>query len=155
MNPFLALAERQTPAPVKARERAADKRRSKRLQRAEDEQRKLSSYYRAHRRQELEAALAGEDGAKLQALTAQLTTLTLDTIPELAAFVAPPWHSAAFIARRLVSETIIRLRERSGLEPFDDPLPGEPATPEQELRAAFAEIPSATRSIIEKEMDHE
>jgi hypothetical protein len=153
MNPFLALAERQTPSPVKARQRAADTRRSKRLQQAEDEQRKLSAHYRAHRRQELEAALAGEDGAKLQALIARLATLTLDTIPELAALVAPPWHSAAFIARQLVSEAIVKLREQDGLAPFDDPLPGEPATPEQLLRNAFADNPE--RDALDHQKAHE
>jgi hypothetical protein len=142
MNPFLALAERQTPAPVKARLRAAEKRQQAR----KDEQRKLSAYYKVQRELELKDALAGEDSAKLRALIARLDTLTLDTIPELAAFVAPPWRDAAFIARRLVSEAIVKLREQNGLEPFDDPLPGEPATPEQDLRAAFADHQKEIRS---------
>jgi hypothetical protein len=145
-NPFLDLAERQMPAPVKARERATEKRRSKRLQKHDDEQRKLSAYYKAHRRQELADALAGADGAKLKALIEMLDALTLETIPHLVAFVrAGGWHTAAastlFLARCLASETIVKLREKSGLEPFNDPLPDEPATPEQELRVVFADNP--------------
>jgi hypothetical protein len=141
MNPFLTLAERQTPSPVKARLRATEKRKQ---QAREDEQRKLSAYYRVQRKLELKDALAGPDGARLQSLIARLDTLTLDAISQLAAFVrAGALHgvSAAtlFLARRLASEAIVRLREANGLEPFDDPLPGEPATPEQDLRAAFAD----------------
>jgi hypothetical protein len=145
-DPFLDLFERQAPSPVKARARAADARRSKRERQRDDEQRKLSAYYKAHRRQELDDALAGADGAKLQALIAQLDALTLATIPQLAAFVrANGWHTAAattlFLARRLASESIVKLREKNGLEPFNDPLPDKPATPEQELRTAFADNP--------------
>jgi hypothetical protein len=143
---FLELAERQMAAPVKARIRANETRRSKREQQHDEEQRKLSAYYKVQRRQELNDALTGDDGAKLQALITQLDTLTLETIPQLAAFVrASGWHSAAastlFLARRLASEAIVQLRENDGLEPFNDPLPGEPATPEQELRRAFADNP--------------
>jgi hypothetical protein len=145
-NPFLELAERQMAAPVKARIRAAEARRSKREQQRDDEQRHLSAAYRAQRKQELAAALIGPDGEKIKALIAQLDKLTLNTIPELAAFVrANGWPSAAantlFLVRRMASESIVRLRERNGLPPFDDPLPGEPATPEQQLRDAFADKP--------------
>jgi hypothetical protein len=141
---FLELAERQMAAPVKARIRANETRRSKREQQHDEEQRKLSAYYKVQRHQELDDALAGDDGAKLQALITQLDTLTLETIPQLAAFVrASGWHTAAvttlFIARRLAGESIMKLREKNGLEPFDDPLPGDPATPEQDLRNAFAD----------------
>jgi hypothetical protein len=145
-NPFLDLAERQMPSPVKAQLRAVEARRNKHEQQCDDEQRKLSAYYRAQREQELKDALAGDNGAKLQALIERLDALTLETIPELAAFVrANGWHSAAamtlFMARRLASESIVKLREQNGLVPFDDPLPGEPAMPEQELRNAFAGNP--------------
>jgi hypothetical protein len=143
-NPFVDLFERQAPSPVKSRVRATEARRSNREQQHNDEQRELSAYYRANRRQELDDALAGADGAKLQTLIVQLEALTLETIPQLATFVrANGWHSAAantlFLARRLASESIVNLREKNGFSPFDDPLPGEPATPEQDLRAAFAD----------------
>jgi hypothetical protein len=158
-NPFLDLAERQTPSPVKARLRATETRRNKRAQWHDDEQRKLSAYYRTLRRQELDDALADDDGGKLKTLIEKLDTLTLATIPELAAFVrANGWHSAAattlFLARRLASESIVRLREKNGLEPFDDPLPGEPepATPEQDLRAAFADTPE--RSTLDHQTEN-
>jgi hypothetical protein len=151
---FLELAERQMAAPVKARIRANETRRSKREQQRDEEQQRLSAYYCARRRQELDDALAGDDGAKLQALIAQLDTLTLETIPQLAAFVrAEGWHTAAtttlFVARRLAGESIMKLREKNGLEPFDDPLPGDPATPEQDLRNAFAD--NSERNALEHE----
>jgi hypothetical protein len=53
----------------------------------------------------------------------------------------------------LASETIVRLREKNGLEPFDDPLPGEPATPEQELCRAFADH-SERAALDHKERDY-
>jgi hypothetical protein len=140
---FLELAKRQMAAPVKARIRASETRRTKREQQHDKEQRQLSAYYKVQRHQELNDALAGADGAKLQALIEQLDALTLETIPQLAAFVrAEGWHTAAahtlFIARRLAGESIVKLREKNGLAPFDDPLPGDPATPEQDLRNTFA-----------------
>jgi len=155
-DPFAALAERQMPAPVKARMRAAETRSGKRAQEHEEERRRLSAYYKAHRQQELADALASDDGAKLRALIEQLDALTLETIPQLAAFVrANGWHSTAantlFLARRLASETVVRLREKNGLQPFDDGLPGEPATPEQDLRAAFAD--NSERSALEHQKD--
>jgi len=144
MNPFLELAERQTPAPVAARLRAVEKRRANRLHEHHDEERALSFLYRQWRKQELDDALASDDGDKLRDLIEQLDALTLETIPQLTAFVrASGWHTAAattlFMARRLASESIIRLREKNSLAPFDDPVPGAPATPEWELHTAFAE----------------
>ena len=141
---FLELAERQMAAPVKARIRASETHRTKREQQRDEEQQRLSAYYHARRRQELDDALAGADGAKLQALIEQLDALTLEKIPQLSEFVrAHGWHTAAaatlFIARRLAGESIMKLREKNGLAPFDDPLPGDPATPEQDLRNAFAD----------------
>jgi len=141
---FLDLADRQMASPVKARLRAAETRRSRQELQREKEEKQLSAYYQAHRKQELDAALAGDDGDKLRALIARLDMLTLDTLPQLTDFVrSSGWHTAdaknLFIARRLTGERVIKLREASGREPFDDPLPGDPATPEQDLRDAFAE----------------
>lgn len=154
---FLELAERQMAAPVKARIRANETRRSKREQQHDEEQRKLSAYYKVQCRQELNDALAGADGARLRALIEQLDALTLETIPQLAAFVrAEGWHTAAtttlFVARRLAGESIMKLREKNGLAPFDDPLPGDAATPEQDLRNAFAD--NSEHSVLDhKERD--
>jgi len=154
MDPFLNLAERQMSSPVKARLRAAEARQSLREQQRDDEQHKLSVHYQLQRERELTEALARPDADKLQALIDQLDRLTLETIPKLAAFVcANGWHSAAantlFLARRLASESITRAREKRGLAPFDDPLPGDPTTPEWELRAAF--VGSSERLALDKE----
>ncbi len=146
-NPFLDLFERQAPSPVKARLRAVETRQSKREQEGE----RLSKGYRAHRQRELEEALAGPDGAVLRDLQAKLVALTLETIPTVTAFVrAGGLRSTSadtlFLALRTTSESIISLREKRGLPPFDDPLPGDPATPEQELRAAFADQQERSKS---------
>ena len=76
----------------------------------------------------------------------QLDALTIETIPQLAAFVrAGGWPTAAantlFLVRRMAGKSVVRLREKDGLPPFDDSLPGEPVTPEQDLRDAFTDQP--------------
>jgi hypothetical protein len=144
VNPFLQLAERQTANPVKAQLRAAKARRSKREQQRDKERRELSAYYRAMRKQELVDALAGPEGETLRSYLARLDQITLDSIPILTVFVRSGGlrsvsANTLFLTLRMTSERIISLREKDGLAPFDDPLPGDPATPEQDLRAAFAD----------------
>jgi hypothetical protein len=142
VNAFLDLADRQAPAPVKARVRAAETRRSKRGQQRDTEQRQLSAHYRWHRQQALERTLAGPDGARLRALLDRLKALTLKTIETLIP-LATDWRAAApdarFLAQRLIAERIIELREQGGLMPLNDPLPGEPATPEWQVHLVFAD----------------
>jgi hypothetical protein len=144
VNPFLQLAERQTASPVKAQLRATEARRSRREQQRDKERRELSAYYRAMRKQELDDALAGPEGETLRSYLARIDQITLDSIPTLTAFVRSGRLRSAsantlFLALRMTSERIISLREKDGLAPFNDPLPGDPATPEQDLREAFAD----------------
>jgi len=56
-NPFLALAGRQTPAQIKVRLQAVDKRRSKAEEPREQETAKLSKLYHLRRQQEFDDAL--------------------------------------------------------------------------------------------------
>jgi hypothetical protein len=144
VNPFLKLAEQQMPAPVKAKLEAAARRISKAEQKREEEKGKLSRLYQLARKQELDDALAGPDGDTLRAFMAQLGELTLESIPTITAFVRAGGLRAVsadnlFLALRHTSEAVVKLRTKSGLAPFDDPLPGEPATPDQDLRDAFAD----------------
>jgi hypothetical protein len=126
-NPFLDLAERQTSAPVKARRRAAEKRVAAKALDERDTQVKVWCAWRCERR---DALLAGPHGADAQALLNFIWTMTLASAAALVDAVGRgPWHQAdsdtRFEVLSIVDAAIIALRERQGLPPFDDALPGE------------------------------
>jgi len=126
MNAFLDLAERQIPAPVKARRRAAETRTARAQEKALAERGAQFRVWQREHREQLDAALAGPLGAKLAALLGALESLTLETIDGLIERVrADDWVSAdgdtRFLVLRSINAAIVRLRERAGLEPFDDP----------------------------------
>src|SRR5262249_50783674 len=86
--------------------------------------------WRRWRHERVEALLAGPHGAKAQALLAFLQTMSVDDGPQLIEFVrAGDWqHTDAdtrFEILLLVSAALASQRERVGLPPFDDGLPGE------------------------------
>jgi hypothetical protein len=129
MNAFEQLAEAQIPNPRKARLQAADKRRQKAL----TEQRDLLTEWRRWRRERVDALLAGPWGEAAASLIAFLDVMDLDQADELIRLVKQgPWHQAdpdtRFEILNLVDTGITRLRERNGLAPFDDSLPGEEPT---------------------------
>jgi hypothetical protein len=143
-NPFSAAAERLMPSPVKASMAAAEKRRSKAEDAREQEKARLSKLYHLRRQKELDVALAGADGETLKSFLARLDELTLESIPTITAFVCAGGFnvvSAAGLVLALcqTSESVVRLRTSAGMVPFDDALPGEPASAEQKLREAFAD----------------
>jgi hypothetical protein len=131
MNAFLDLAERQILAPVKARRRAAEKRAATRGEKALAERDAQFRHWQHEHRAELDAALAGRHGGALAALVAFLDAMTMESANALVEHVrADGWTSTdastRFLVLRLVGEAIMRLRERNGLPPFDDPLFDQP-----------------------------
>src|SRR5262249_31490029 len=131
MNAFLDLAETQIPAPVKARRRAAEKRAATREEKALAERDAQFWHWQREHRAELDAALAGPHGGALAQLVAFLDAMTLESDRTLIEQVRPDdWRTAdgdiRFLVLRLVGEAIMRLRERNGLPPFDDPLLDQP-----------------------------
>jgi hypothetical protein len=139
---FLDFAERQTPAPVKARMRAAEKRRDKAKEKELRERDDLFRLWQQLRHKRIEALLAGRYGAKAQALIAFLETMTLDEGPRLIERVrAGNWQHAdpdtRFEILSLINTAITTLRERAGLPPFDDALPGEEPTAFLIIREMF------------------
>jgi hypothetical protein len=143
-NPFSAAADRLMPSPVKARLAAAEKRRSNAEEAREQEKTRLSKLYHLRRQEELDAALAGADGETLKSFLARLGELTLESIPTITAFVRAGGLNAVgaaglVLALRQTSERVVRLRTSAGMVPFDDALPGEPASAEQKLREEFAD----------------
>jgi hypothetical protein len=126
MNAFLDLAERQISNPVKARHRAIEKRREN-----AQEARDLLADWARQRRERVDILLAGPHGKAASALVAFLKAMTLDQAPALIELVEDgPWRDAdpdtRFEVLALVDVAIVNLRERNGLLPFEDALPGEP-----------------------------
>jgi hypothetical protein len=130
-NLFLNVADQQISAPVKARQRAADRRAQTRIDKEEADRERLMKAWCAIQQRQIDDALIGPFGAQVAALLAFLKELTLEREAELVGFVqADSWRSAnadiRFLAMRLVGGRLATLRENAGLAPFDDPLPDEP-----------------------------
>jgi hypothetical protein len=131
MNAFLEFAEKQTPASVKARQRAAEKRRATKAQeKALAEREDLFRLWKRWRRERLDALLAGTYGGAARELVAFLQAMTLDDGARLVEFVrAAGWArtdaDTKFEVLSLINAAITALRERAGLVPFDDPLPDD------------------------------
>jgi hypothetical protein len=129
-------------ATVKARRRAAETRRERAREKALAERdAQFQIWQRAHREQ-LDAALAGPHGAKLAALLGFLEGLTLAAVPRTLERVrADAWAAAdadtRFLVLCLINAAIVRLRERAGLEPFDDPMLDQPPDPMLVLRGVL------------------
>jgi hypothetical protein len=73
MNALLDLADRQTPAPIKAKHRAAEKRTAKKAEQREQ----LNAAYRIWREERREALLAGAHGDAVKGLIAFLNSMSL------------------------------------------------------------------------------
>jgi hypothetical protein len=141
MNAFLKLADRQISAPVKARQRAIEKRTARKAeQKALAERDALFRSWKRWRREQFDAALAGPHGEALKALLAFLETVTLETADGVLveqvrlSSLQNADSDIRFLALHMISEVTVRLREERGLVPFDDVLPGEPPTAFQIIR---------------------
>jgi hypothetical protein len=84
--------------------------------------------WRRWHREELNAALIGPHGAMLERLVSILNELELDSAPRLLSYVRGiDWSTVDYLVRLIalheINITIVKLRERYGLAPFDDSLP--------------------------------
>lgn len=147
MNAFLEFAEKQTPAAVKARQRAAEKRRAtaaeKALVKAAAEREDLFFLWRRWRKERLDALLAGPHAVAAGELVTFLNAMTLEDGTRLVEFVrAAGWVSAdadtKFEVLSLINAAITALRERLDQEPIDDALPGEPLRAFQLIRRVLS-----------------
>jgi hypothetical protein len=139
VNAFLDLAERQTSAPVKARQRAAEQRAANKADKEAANRYEQHRLWRHWRRERIMALLAGPHGEAADALVNFLQHVTLASEGELIERVrCGPWRTAdadaRFLVLSLIDGAITDLRERDGLVPFDDPLWGEPPTVFQIVR---------------------
>jgi hypothetical protein len=95
-----------------------------------DNARLLRAWKKFHR-EELEEALAGPHGATIAELLTLLDRLELSSAAVLLNFIqCNDWSSVSYDTRLVVlhqiNARITRMRERNGLPPIDDPLPGQP-----------------------------
>jgi hypothetical protein len=126
------------------------------------DQARLTRAWKARHREQLEEALAGAHGAQISELMALLDRLELSSAAALLAFIRrSDWSSVSYDTRLVVlheiNDRITRMRERHGLPPFDDPLPGQPdnvfrivqsilaPSPAQERRLPSSEVATAER----------
>jgi hypothetical protein len=142
MNAFLELAEKQTPASVKARRRAAEKRRAVAAEKALAERDDLFHLWKKWRRERLEMLLSGPHGDAARELVTFLQAMTLDDGGRLVEFVrAAGWartnDDTKFEVLSLINATITALRERAKLAPIDDPLPDEQSSAFLIIRELF------------------
>jgi hypothetical protein len=122
VNPFEQFAEQTIVAPRKARVRADAKRAEVLAAKAEETGTCLKEWHR-WRQGQVSKALAGPHGAAIADL---LTRLKAATHWKDADGVADPQGldpDTQFLARRLINDRIMQLREAAGLAPFDDEIP--------------------------------
>lgn len=131
-NPFEQLAEQQISSPVKAKRRVADKRRSAQAEKELQDESKLLTAYRKHRKARIQAVLAGPHGPQIAALVTVLRGMTLESAPELIGYVRQAtWIKEMeindrFVLLSMIGEAIRKVREKAGLEPYDDGNWGQP-----------------------------
>jgi len=142
MNAFLDFADKQTPAAVKARQRAVEKRRATAAEKELAERDDLFRLWKRWRRERLETLLAGAHGTAAEELVAFLNAITLDDDARLVEFIrAAGWADVdadtKFEVLTLINAAITALRERAKLPPIDDPLPHEESSAFLILRELF------------------
>jgi hypothetical protein len=111
------------------------------------DQARLTRAWKARHREQLEEALAGPHGAQISELMALLDRLELSSAAALLAFIRrSEWSSVGYDTRLVVlhqiNDRITRMRERHGLAPFDDPLPGQPDNVFRIVRAILTPSPA-------------
>jgi hypothetical protein len=124
-DPFVAFGE--TLAPTRKPRREA---RASRQDKEQQDRERLSQAHRRWRKESIDALLNGPHGAAARALLDFLDHMQSDDERGLLEQVqSGPWRDAdadaRFLVLVLVDAAIIRLRERDGLAPFDDPLDEE------------------------------
>ena len=119
------------------------RRRSEKEQTLQDNARLLRAWKRWHREQ-LKQALCGLHRDVLERLMLQLENL--QSARELVGFIeAQDWTAidveTRFIALHEINAAITALRERNGLAPIDDPLPGAPENAFRIIKTIMTSFP--------------
>ena len=131
MNAFEALADAQTPAPVKRKLDAAERRRAKARQAEQElkDEKVLSKMYRQAVAKERNTLLCGARGKDIANIIAFMKTMTLSSAPALIELVRDSgWIGSLEIRDRqillsLINDGIVKVRESAGLPSHDDAIP--------------------------------
>jgi hypothetical protein len=140
---FLDFADSQIPAPLMARHRAAEKRAELARRKALQERDHLLRRWLHWRGERLAQLLAGPQGDAVRDLVGFLDGMTFEQAPALVEFIATSQLRIAdadtrFEILHLIDRAIASLREKQGLPPFDDALPGEAPTAFQIIRGLLS-----------------
>jgi hypothetical protein len=123
-NPFAAFGE--TLAPTK---KPRARKTTRQEEKAQQDRDRLSLAHHRWRKESIDALLSGPHGGAAQALLDFLEHMESDARGLIEHVQSGPWRDAdqdaRFLVLVLVDAAIIRLRERDGLIPFDDPLDEE------------------------------
>jgi hypothetical protein len=116
-------------APSVARRRTMMRRDADKLERERAARSRLLRAWHVHHRDQRKAVLAGVHGPMFERLLAILKELPQSQATLLAFVRGIPWptidEDARYVALHEIGRAIVSLRERQGLPPFSDPLPGE------------------------------
>jgi hypothetical protein len=114
---------------------------------------RLLRAWRKFHEDELTETLHGPHGAMIERLMFILRTLSADSAPLLLDFVrGVNWSSVNYETRLTalheINAAITKLREKSGLSPFDDGVPGQPDTVFRVVRSILipSEVATAERT---------
>jgi hypothetical protein len=127
-------------------------RRRRRLPRNEqkelEDQTRLLRAWNARHREQLEQALAGAHGALVAELMTVLDRLELGSAAALLACVErADWGEVSYDTRltvlHQVNTAITRMRERHGLVPFDDGIPGQRDNVFRRIRSILVPLPAS------------
>ena len=144
---FDALFDAQTPNPVRVRLDAAEKRRRARIQAEKEveDEKVLTKAYRRWKRAKRDALLAGPHGREVRGIVSFLDTMSLSSAPALIGTIERAhWVKALSADDRhtllgIVGAGIARCREKAGLDPYDDGVPGDPPKAFERIKT-FMEI---------------
>lgn len=136
MNDFLSVADSQMANPVKAKHRATEKRAKKREDAEKElrDQQTLARRWKKSRREAQAALREGPHGKDVRGIEMFIKSMTPSSAPALVSMIErAEWVKQAdretrFRLLTLVADGIAKLREKSGLPPFDDALLFEPPT---------------------------
>jgi hypothetical protein len=127
------------------------------------DQARLTRAWKTWHAEQLDEALVGPHGALVSELMTLLDRLEPSSAAALLNFIRrSDWRSVSYDTRLTVlhhiNDRITRMRERHGLPPFDDPLPGQPdnvfrivrsilgLSPVHERRLSPSEVATAERT---------
>jgi len=139
-DPFAEFADQAIAAPRKRQLHAAAERKR---QAVLEERSRMFRLWKKWHRERVVKPLAGPYSAAARELADFLEMMSLTSGSELIELVhRGPWRGADHVTQfeilRLIDGALAHLRERDGLPPFDDALPGEPLTVFQIIRAELS-----------------